>query len=476
MEVLPDLSQLSHEEKDALIIALWNHIQHLEERIKKLEDQLSKNSNNSSKPPSSDGFNKPNPKSLRQKGQRTTGGQPGHKGSQLAKHQNPDIIIYHTPLLCNKCGFSLADVKSEQDEARQVFDIPSLKIQVTEHCVEIKYCSKCQHRTTAAFPQGITQAAQYGERIKSLIIYLNHYQLLPYNRIREYFLDIFSHRISEGTIFNQTIECFEELAETEEQIKKLLQESPNLHCDESGIRATGKLHWCHVASTDKLTAFTIHPKRGVEAIDQMGILNHYRGLLIHDHFKPYWNYDTRHALCNAHHLRELTFIDEQHNQTWAKHMIDLLLAIKKQVAWHQEKNLSFLPARIEAYERCYFEIINQGLWHPDNILFTAKKKRGLQKQSKAKNLLDRLRHHHKSTLAFMYDFSIPFDNNQAERDIRMLKVKQKISGCFRSFENGQRFCRIRSYLSTAKKNGKQILQAIEDVFRGTPFVPQLNTV
>jgi transposase len=283
-------------------------------------------------------------------------------------------------------------------------------------------------------------------------------------------MDIFNHKVSEGTVFNQTIECFGLLETTEEKIKELLSQGSNLHCDESGIRAVKKLHWCHVASTDKLTAFALHPKRGLEAIEQMDILPRYRGMLIHDHFKPYWNYDTRHALCNAHHLRELTFIYEQHKQSWAKQMIDLLLAIKKQVSQHRAKELFFLPSRIEAYERCYFEIIQQGLWHPDNIAIPKK----YRKQSKAKNLLDRLRHYHKSVLAFMYDFSIPFDNNQAERDVRMLKVKQKISGCFRSFANGQRFCRIRSYLSTARKNGEQMLEAIENVFRGTPFIP--NTI
>lgn len=469
MESLPDLSKLNHEEKDALIVALWNHIQLLETRIKKLEDQLSKNSNNSSKPPSSDGFNKPNPKSLRPTGQRKTGGQPGHKGSQLEKHPSPDTVVLHTLNQCSKCGHFLFNVIPCDYEKRQVFDIPPLKLEITEHCAEVKQCTKCQHKTTANFPDGVTQATQYGERIKSLMIYLNHYQLLPYGRIREFIRDIFSHKISEGTVFNQTVECFERLEMTEVKIKELLSQASNLHCDESGIRAMGKLHWCHVASTDRLTAFTLHAKRGLEAIEQMGILKRYGGTLIHDHFKPYWNYEFPHALCNAHHLRELTFIYEQHKQTWAKHMIDLLLAIKKQIAWHKEKGLSFIPSRIAAYERCYFEIIHQGLWHPDNI--TIPKKR-FKKQSKAKNLLDRLRHYHKSVLAFMYDFSIPFDNNQAERDIRMLKVKQKISGCFRSFANGQRFCRIRSYLSTARKNGKQILEAIEDVFRGIPFLPQ----
>jgi transposase len=471
MERLPDLSKLNHEEKDALIVALWNHIQHLEERIKKLEDQLSKNSHNSSKPPSSDGLYKPNPKSLRQKGQRKTGGQLGHKGSQLAKHPNPNTEILHTLNQCGKCGHSLFDVLPCDYERRQVFDIPPLKLQVIEHCIEVKQCPKCHQKITACFPDGVTQATQYGERIKSLMIYLNHYQLIPYGRVKEFFWDIFNHKISEGTVFNQTVECFERLAKTEEKISELLQQASNLHCDESGIRAIGKLHWCHVASTDKLTAFTLHSKRGLEAIEQMNILTHYRGTLIHDHFKPYWNYEIRHALCNAHHLRELTFIYEQYKQIWAKQMIDLLLAIKKQVTWHRENELSFLPSRVEAYERCYFEIIHIGLWHPDNIIISTRSKRGFKKQSKAKNLLDRLRHHQKSVLAFMYDFSIPFDNNQAERDIRMVKVKQKISGCFRSFENGRRFCRIRSYLSTARKNGQHILEAIENVFRGTPFIP-----
>jgi transposase len=470
------------EEAQAIIDVLWTmcrqvkeqvaQIEKLENRIKILENQLNQNSSNSSKPPSSDGLQKPNPKSLRGKSGKKPGGQPGHQRHILEKHPHPDKIIYHELLQCAHCQHSLRNTEAVDHETRQVFDIPPLKIEVVEHRAEQKICPGCREMNTADFPPNVVQPTQYGNTIKGLASYLSQYQFLPYGRLQEFFEDLLGHTISRGMLVKINRQCYNHLEAVDLIIKNQLQASPCLHHDESGIRVNGKLHWCHVASTSQLTNYGIDAKRGKEGIDKMGILSGFRGRLVHDFFRPYFTYDCLHALCNAHHLRELKFIEEECQQEWAKHMADLLLAIKKQVEWHQVNELVLLPQRIQAYERCYDEIIMQGIWHPDNLPKSPPKKRGQIKQTKAKNLLDRLRFHKSEALAFLYDTTLPFTNNQAEQDIRMIKVKQKVSGCFRSEEGAQWFARIKSYISTAKKQGQNILNALQGAFNGTPFIPQ----
>jgi transposase len=478
-EQLPDIKALSHEQKDALIVLLWEQIQLLrseviecKKTIKQLQEQISKNSQNSSKPPSSDGLTKPSPKSLRGKSNRKPGGQPGHPGSGLEQREEVDEKKVHAIASehCSGCQTSLKDVV-ESYERRQVFDIPPLKIRVTEHQIARKICPCCGLKNEGVAPEDVMYPTQYGSRIRALITYLNQYQLLPYERLAEFFADVFSHRISKGTLVKTVKRCFTHLSPVEEGIKQLLQKTEKLHADESGLRVLGKLHWCHVASTDTLTFYDVHAKRGGQALTDMGILPNYQGTLIHDHFNPYFAFSCQHALCNAHHLRELTFIAEQQKQEWANHLIGLLLAMKKQVEAHQAEGLPLRPSRMEAFERCYDEIIMQGLWHPDNLVKRPPKKRGVVSQTKAKNLLDRLRFERQRVLAFMYDPTIPFDNNQAERDIRMIKVKQKISGCFRSFAGAKWFCRNRGYISTARKQKQNVLGALQGVFTGLPFLP-----
>lgn len=469
------------EEAQSIIDALWvlcrqmkEEITQLKERVKTLEERVNKNSSNSSKPPSSDGLQKPNPKSLRGKSGKKRGGQPGHKRSVLEKHPEPDKVIYHAIKQCEYCDQSLQDIEPTDYEARQVFDVPPIKIEITEHRAEQKICPCCQKLNTANFPSDVPQATQYGNTIKGLAIYLNQYQFLPYERLQEFFEDILGQTISQGMLVKINQQCYKNLEEADVEIKRQLQTSANLHHDESGIRINGKLHWCHVASTPFLTNYGIHAKRGKDGIDVMGILPAFHGRLIHDFFTPYFSYDCDHGLCNAHHLRELKFIEEEHKQEWAKHMANLLVAIKNQVAWHKERKMNLSPIRIQTYERCYDEIIMMGLWHPDNLPKPPQslKRGGYAKQTKAKNLLDRLRFHREKVLAFLYDPSVPFTNNQAEQDIRMLKVKQKISGCFRSDEGAQWFARIKSYISTAKKQGQNILQVLQSAFNGDPFIPQ----
>ena len=468
------------EEAQSIINALWmicrqmrQDINQLTDRVKTLEARLNQNSQNSSKPPSSDGLQKPpKPKNLRGKSGKNRGGQPGHQRHTLEKHSNPDKIVFHTLSTCEHCNHSLQNVGIIDYEVRQVFDIPPLKIMITEHRVEQKICPCCQEMNTANFPSEVQQSTQYGSSIKGLSTYLNQYQFLPYERLQEFFEDILGHKISQGMLVKINSQCYKNLEIPDLEIKRQLQISENLHHDESGIRVNGKLHWCHVASTPQLTNYGIHPRRGKEAIDAMGILPAFCGRLIHDFFKPYFSYDCSHGLCNAHHLRELKFIEEECKQVWAKHMASLLLAIKKQVEWHKEHKKILSPLRIQTYERVYDEIIMMGLWHPDNI---PKKKsgKGKGKQTKAKNLLDRLRFHREEALAFIHNPGVPFTNNQAEQDIRMLKVKQKVSGCFRSHEGSQWFARIRGYISTAKKQGLNIFRALQAAFDGNPFPPKV---
>lgn len=469
------------EEAQSIIDALWmicrqmkQQINQLEGRVKTLEERLNKNSQNSSKPPSSDGLQKPNPKNLRGKSGKNRGGQPGHKRNILEKHSHPDTLIYHALNKCEHCHQLLQEIDVLDYETRQVFDMPPLKINITEHRAEQKICPCCQKMTTASFPNNVEYPTQYGSTIKGLATYLNQYQFLPYERLQEFFEDILNHTISQGMLVKINWQCYENLEAPDAEIKRQLTISSNLNYDESGVRINGKLHWCHVASTSHLTNYGIHAKRGKEGMDAIGILPAFHGRLIHDFFRPYLTYDCQHGLCNAHHLRELKFIEEEQKQPWARHMADLLLAIKKQVEWHQEYNLALSDIRIQTYERCYDEIIMMGLWHSDNIPAPPDKikRRGRVKQTKAKNLLDRLRFHREKVLAFMYDPTVPFTNNQAEQDIRMVKVKQKVSGCFRSSEGAQWFARIRSYVSTAKKQGQNILQVLQNAFNGNPFIPQ----
>jgi transposase len=447
----------------------------LTQRIDELEGQCAKNSHNSSKPPSSDGYKKPAPKSLRQKSGRKTGGQPGHKGHTLAQVEQPDHTIIQPVMTCTCCGKNLADMPPTSIEKRQVFDLPPLKIEVTEHKAETKICP-CGHLNQAAFPVGVNTPAQYGVGIKALACYLKNYQLIPYERTCILLADLFGHSISQGSLFTILTQCAELLKEPVEQIKKQIETSAVVHFDETGIRAESKLHWAHTASTQTATYYEIHERRGSVAIDHIDILPTYTGCAVHDHLKAYLTYKCNHALCNAHHLRELTFAHEQHKQQWAKNMIDLLLEIKTAVDKTRPIANHLPPDQVNAIEKRYQQIITEG--YQENPLplpnENEPKKRGRPKKTKSRNLLERLDTYRSEVLAFLYDFQVPFDNNLAERDLRMNKVQQKISGTFRNITGARAFCITRSYLSTARKNGIGAMDALKSLFNGTPFVPSAN--
>lgn len=437
-----------------------------DERIKELESQLNKNSRNSSKPPSSDEFVKP--KSQRKKSGKSSGGQKGHKGHHLKISDNPDRSIVHTVKSCFGCGKTLEDIPSARTDRRQVYDIPPPKVEVIEHLVESKVCPCCGTHNKAFFPDGVTHTVQYGDNLKGFLVYLNQYQLLPYERLVELMHDLFGHTVSEGTLFNTNRTVYEALKTAEEEIVEQLIAASVVHVDETGMRVEGKRQWVHVVATPNLTHYAYHAKRGSKATDEIAILPGFKGTAVHDFWKSYLNYKCDHALCNVHHLRELTGIMELTGQTWPQEMIDLLLKIKDNVA--EKENLE--PDEINSFETEYDRIVAKGfLENPPPI--KEKGKRGRTKQSRARNMLNRLHEYRRETLAFMYDPHVPFDNNLAERDLRMLKVKQKISGVFRSDLGAKMFCRIRSYISTARKNSVPVLDAIKSALAGKPFVPEL---
>ncbi|MFQ5641911.1 MAG: IS66 family transposase [bacterium] len=447
----------------------------LNERVKQLEDQKAKDSHNSSNPPSSDRGRKKSKRNLRKKSDRSAGGQKGHQGSTLKMVATPDKEIVHRVDRCEDCDISLVDEAVADYQRRQVFDIPPLKIEVTEHQAEIKICPCCGKVIKASFPAGVNQAVQYGNRIKSLSVYLMNYQFHPYDRNREFFEDVFSHSLSVGTLWQANHACYNALEVPATVIKQLIIDSAVARFDETGYAVNGKRQWLHVACTPLLTYYLPHPKRGKEAMDEMGILPLYKGTAVHDFWKSYFKYDCKHALCNAHHLRELIFIYEQYDQSWAQEMIDLLLKIKAVVDEAQQTTDYLDQKTIQSFEREYQRILDDGFKaNPPPDSSKLPKKRGRQKQSKAKNLLDRLREYQKEVLAFMYDFNVPFDNNLAEQDIRMMKVQQKISGCFRSDEGAKIFCRIRGYISTVRKQRINVLEAIQMAMEGKPFIPAMQ--
>jgi transposase len=457
----------------ALVSSFEEQLALLALRLKELEDRLGKDSHNSNKPPSSDGLRKkPAPQSLRQKTGRNPGGQKGHPGHHLAFAATPDQIIEHAPTQCACCGLDLETICGQEGERRQVLDLPPLSLQVTEHRSLCKVCPACGHSNAAPFPEEVAQPVQYGPRVKALSIYLSSYQLLPYGRIAGLFADLFGAPLSPGTLFAAQQDASSRLEEGIACIKKGLLGAEVVDFDETGLRILGRLHWLHSASTPTLTYYDWDQKRGKAGMDKVGILPKFLGIAVHDGWDSYRHYACSHALCNAHHLRELTALYEEGGQEWAKSLRALFVQIKQAVEKAKEQNRPRLHPGLEArFEAQYHKLLQEGLAAnppPEPI----PGKRGRPKQSAARNLLDRLQRDAGATLRFMYDFRVPFDNNLAERDIRMMKVQQKVSGCFRSTEGADAFCRLRCYISTLQKQGHQILAALERVFLGTPIMPQ----
>lgn len=482
-----DRSQLEKADKQDLIDVIevmFARVEQLEKQVQEqaaiiqaLQDQLAKNSGNSGKPPSSDGLKKaPRTRSLRQKTGRKPGGQEGHKGHTLSMRDNPEHTEYHPVESCPDCQADLSTTTSSGYTRRQVFDIPVVQIEVTEHQAEIKCCPNCQATVQAAFPEGITQPVQYGTRIRAQASYLNTYHFIPFARTSELLGDFYGHTPAPALVFESNQEVEAGIQPALEAIQHQLLKAKVGHFDESGLRVAGKTQWVHVASTQFLTYYDVHPKRGQIAMRAIGILPNFSGRAVHDHFRSYKIFDNcDHAYCNAHHLRELQFVTQQYKQPWAEAMAQLLLNIKTEVDDAPSTAEALPPERIAYFEQRYDEIIQLGLKANPPPKDPPPKKRGRTKQSPPKNLLDRLDKHKAEVLAFMYDFRVPFDNNLAERDIRMVKVKQKVSGAFRTNAGAETFCAIRSYISTVRKHGGNVINAIQDALDGNPFFPLVAT-
>ena len=421
-----------------------------------LANRLNLNSTNSSKPPSSD----PNRnKKTKSKTGKKPGGQKGHVGTTLKKVDDPDKVAL---IKVDRSKLPPGRYRQVGFDSRQVFDIDISRV-VTEYRVQILQDDK-GNRFAATFPKGVTKAVQYGTGLKAHSVYMSQFQLVPYNRIQDYFADQLHIPISEGSIFNFNKEAFRSLVDFENRVKNELTASDLAHADETGINIGGKRHWLHCVSNDCWTLYYPHEKRGMDAINDMGVLPRFKGVLCHDHWKPYYKIDCTHALCNAHHLRELTRAWEQDDQQWAQKLKNLLETINRKVT---DAGGALDAQESQKYRLKYRVILKQGeIECPEPIRPKKKGKRGRIKKSKSRNLLERLRDYEQDALRFMDNGRVPFSNNLGESDIRMTKVQQKISGCFRSMDGAQIFCRVRSYLSTCRKQGVKSSHALDLLFNG----------
>jgi transposase len=445
-------------------------------RLQELEARLAKDSHNSSKPPSSDPLARKRPRSQRRRSGKKPGGQLGHRGETLHLVTLPDEVVEHRPAVCTSCQTPVPEAAPvEGYERRQVRDLPPVRLVVREHRALRVRCPACRQLSMGTFPAAAPSRAQYGPRLRGLAVYLVEQQLIPYARVRELFADLLGAPLSLGTLLRWVQHSAEVLRPVEEQIKAALHRAPVLHSDETGVRRAGTLAWAHVSCTSRLTHYAIHAQRGCAATDAIGILPSYRGVSVHDGWKPYRHYTAcRHALCNIHHLRELTFLEEEHHQPWAKELKGLLLAMKTAVEQARLRGDQRLPdLERRAFVARYEALMAAGLAaNPPPQRRPGQ--RGRLKQAPARNLLERLWLGQEEVLAFLDDFAIPFDNNQAEQDLRMLKVQQKIAGSFRADTGSEAFARIRGYLVSMRKQGVALLAALQSVFSGQPLYPALD--
>lgn len=431
--------------------------------------QLQRDSHNSHKPPSSDGLAKlPRRRSRRQRSGKAPGGQPGHPGTTLAQVAEPTTVVPHRASACAQCGVPLDTAPVVARERRQVFDLPPQRLQVTEHQALHPACPQCQTVTAGQFPPDVTQPVQYGPGVKALAVYLQEDQHLPFERTQDYFRDVHQLPLSEGTLASARQTCAQRLEPVETAIQAAVG-----HFDETGARIDGQTHWLRVASTSSLTHYAVHPKRGQAAMDTIDILPAFRGTAVHDALGGYFQYDCAHSLCNAHLLRDLTAVSETTRQRWPARLAELLLKIKTAVARAQDAGQTCLAARrLRHFTDQYRQLLRTGLRANPPPKPTGRV--GRPRQGPIRSLLLRLKTHQAAVLAFMLDFRVPFDNNQAERDLRMVKVRQKVSGGFRSWRGAQMFCRIRGYLSTMRKQGHNALAVLYSVFAGQPLLPRLT--
>jgi transposase len=447
-------------------------IEALSEQVHELEGRVAKNSSNSSKPPSTDGYAKKK-RSLRQPSGKKPGGQAGHPGSTRSLVQTPDEVIIVRPEKCPHCQASLQGVEASGYERRQKVDLPEIKARVTEYQAQDVRCPSCQQVIRGTFPDEVRASIQFGPMVKGIALYVLYGQLLPYARTAELLTDLCGCPLSPGTVETFVAQAADRLVEAEEQIKQALQAAEVTGTDETSLRVQGLVHWLHVVRTDNLTHYAVHRKRGKAATDAIGILPQFHGTMEHDGYNSYPQYpQCEHALCNAHPLRELRFFQEHEKQAWAEPLQKHLLACEASVEEARARGETHLPPDVIAsLTLTYHQLIQTGLAAQPPLADPPPKRRGRVKQSKAKNLLDRLQRDAASFLRFLSDFRVPFTNNGSEQDLRMMKVQQKISGAFRSDTGPVAFCRIRSYFSTMAKQDYHLCSVARQIFAGVPFSP-----
>jgi transposase len=450
---LVDREALSQLSKDALIALLLAQ----EARIAELERRLGLNSSNSGKPPSSDGLKKPaRVSSLREPSGKKTGGQKGHPGETLCQVTKPDSTIDHYPQACAGCGKSLTAATATGHVARQVFDLPEPRpLIVTEHRAHTCHCAACGTQTRGVFPAGVTAPVQYGTRISAFVLYLLHYQLLPEKRLAVLMADLFGVKLATATIARISQDCAGRFQDFAEALRDHVAAAPVKHMDETGFRIGGKTQWLHVASTAWLTFYRTAAKRG-------SLLANVTGIVVHDHWKPYYTMTgVLHALCNAHHLRELKALVEIEKEDWASKMQRLLRRACHVTNLAREQGVPLKPGLLALIERCYDRVLAEGLaFHEGQPALAKTHQRGRPPRRVGHNLLLRLSIRKQDVLRFLTDPRVPFTNNLAERDGRMMKLRQKISGGFRSEDGAKDFAVIRSVLSTARKQGWNMLQTL----------------
>jgi transposase len=457
---------------EQIISTLLTKIAELEQVVKQqaakiadLERRLNKNSSNSSKPPSSDGLGKPpRTTSLRENGKNKSGGQAGHKGETLKQTATPDTVKKHVLTTCPDCQHTLLQSPPLRIVKRQVFDIPPPKIEVTEHQAEVKYCTCCNKTVTALFPPGVRAPVQYGEVVRSWSIYYQYQQFIPEDRLQQLFSDLYGIQLATATLAGYNRIAFDALAPFEASILALVKTAAVKNLDETGFRVVGKTQWLHVASTKSATYYYVSPRR-------KSLIDGLSGTVVHDHWKSYYNLlGVEHGLCNQHHLRELKAVIEHDKESWASEMMRLLRVALRCRHFHTNKAI---PAeRIKWLIKIYDKIIKQGLvFHTAQTPLPCKGKQGRQPKRTGHNLLLRLFHYKQDVLRFLQDPAVPFTNNDAERDLRMMKCKQKVSGGFRTTQGAEQFARIRGFISTVRKQGFNVLGSIQAIFSDNIPIP-----
>jgi len=439
----------------------------LVDKLEELDNKISKNSRNSSRPPSKDENTPQRNQSLRGKSGKKSGGQDGHSGSTLKKVETPDKIIQHPLKGKCKCGQNLSQLQSHLHSTRQVFEVEILNV-VTEHQVFEGECL-CGKKHCSLYPEDVTANVQYGPGVRSIVGYLSKYQLIPSERLEEMMSDLFKTSVSEGTIDNFGRYAEDALNEFKDKFEGHVSEMKIGNVDETPTKVSGKQGYFHVLSNEAFSFLYFNFTRGMSAVNTLGFLSRFKGTLVHDCFSMYFNYGKDHAVCNAHLLRELTFIEEKYNYIWAHQVKRFLLDLNDLVWWHKNNDIYYLDKNdIDELENSFKNLLSEGRNECLPLIKSVRnkgKRRG--KQHPALNLLNRMLKLQTEILKFMNDFDVPFTNNQAERDLRMTKVHLKVSGGFRSEKGAHIFALFRSYIGTAKKHGQSVFTALKNLYNSS---------